>query len=100
MFLHHKSVRPGFDQNRFRRRNVGRLVIACLRATALIIIASNALFLFFKATLRRITSLMQLFKCTSAEKAERNSAAIMVFMFAILKFQISRGFQSWNPISM
>ena len=75
MFFHHKSVCPGFTQNRFRRRNVGRLVIACLRATALIIIASNALFLFFKATLRRITSLMQLFKCTSAEKAERNSAA-------------------------
>ena len=97
MFLHHKSVRPGFDQNRFRRRNVGRLVIACLRATVLIIIASNA---FFKATLRRITILMQLFKCTSTEIAERNSAAIMVFMFAILKFQISRGFQSWNPISM
>ena len=76
MFLHHKSVCSCFTQNRFLRRNVGRLVIACLRATVLIIIASNALFLFFKATLRRITSLMQLLKCTSAEKAERNSAAI------------------------
>ena len=58
--------------------------------TALITIASNALFLFFKSILCEIISLMQVFRCTSAEIAERNIPTLVhVLLIAILKFQIS-----------
>ena len=56
--------------------------------TALITIASNALFLLLKSILCEIISLMQVFKYTSAEIAERNIPAI-VLLIANMQFQIS-----------